>query len=239
MAQAFPATFTTLQATEPRPVPIRIRDDLDQETGAEVVEAIRAVGWPGLVHAYGAATDVEDQLIAAAVGDEATRKAAWWDLWGNIHHQGTIYEATAAAVPLIGRLAAWRSYPDRPEAISFLRQVVAAEGVVVWSWNDQHEMVFDVPRQQKLAADLGQDVRDLAHRLVSRWRDEPESVRRTLLWLLSGLPGLEGGDRELIDTELPERFQSVWPLLSREPNSQAEFDRVCEFEEWAYPGSSS
>jgi hypothetical protein len=36
---------------------------------------------------------------------DATRQAAWWELWGNIHHQGSVYEATLPAVDLLIALA--------------------------------------------------------------------------------------------------------------------------------------
>lgn len=61
------------------------------------------VDWASLNHAYGSAEDVPDQLRAIAKGDEE----AFSDAFGNLWHQGTVYSATAAAVPfLIGLLEA-------------------------------------------------------------------------------------------------------------------------------------
>ena len=79
-----------------------VRLDLD---GAEsLLGAVSAVDWSAVHHAYGAASDVPGQLPAVIVGDEETRDEAWWNLWGNIHHQGTIYEATAPDA-----VVAWRT----------------------------------------------------------------------------------------------------------------------------------
>jgi hypothetical protein len=187
-----------------------------------------------LVHAYGAASDVADQLIAAAIGDDATRKAAWWNLWGNIHHHGTIYEATAAAVPIIAALASWPSYPDRVEAISFLREIAAAEGVVVWAYGDGGEIVFDEPRQQALTAEAETSVRELATTLLVTWMSGPPKIRRALLWLLSALPELHDMFSDLVEAELPAEYTTAWAILKRGPESQEEFDVVCEFEAWTY-----
>ncbi len=67
--------------------------------------ALDAVPWPRLHHAYGPADDVPVHLYAATVGQAETRAAAWWELWGNVHHQGTVYEATVHAVPFIAAIA--------------------------------------------------------------------------------------------------------------------------------------
>ncbi|WP_433086921.1 hypothetical protein ACQP1P_14510 [Dactylosporangium sp. CA-052675] len=56
-----------------------------------------AVAWPELTHAYGEADDVPDLLRRLATGDEEALHA----LCGNIWHQGTVYEATAPAVPFL------------------------------------------------------------------------------------------------------------------------------------------
>nr|BFE61152.1 hypothetical protein GCM10020063_056780 [Dactylosporangium thailandense] len=56
-----------------------------------------AVAWPELTHAYGEADDVPDLLRRLAAGDEEALHA----LYGNIWHQGTVYEATAPAVPFL------------------------------------------------------------------------------------------------------------------------------------------
>src|SRR2546428_5097777 len=118
-----PSTFLSNKTGELRPVPLTVRDGFDVDAARALISAVNVIRWSEYWHAYGDAGDVGGQLIAAALGDEDTRKAAWWELFGNIHHQGTIYEATVPAVPIIARLAAWRDYPDRVEAIAFLTAV--------------------------------------------------------------------------------------------------------------------
>ncbi|MFD3521180.1 hypothetical protein [Streptomyces sp. NPDC058653] len=65
-----------------------------------------ALPWADLEHAYGGADDVPDQLRALAGDDAEAAEEALYELYGNIVHQGSVYEATAYAVPYLARLAA-------------------------------------------------------------------------------------------------------------------------------------
>jgi hypothetical protein len=169
---------------------------------------VAAVRWDELSHAYGPADDVPAQLAAVIVGDDDTREEAWWNLWGNIHHQGTIYEATAPAVPILVGVAEWREHPDRAEAILMLREIADAEGA-----------------------------REGAERLLSGWPGEPEPVQRSLVWLLSALPELQARHEALVAETLPERFRRAWEIeLAGPADTWDDSDAVAELEEWVHAG---
>ena len=97
---------------------MRQREVVTSNAVAVLADALDAVPWLRLGHAYGPARDVPALLYAVTVGGTDARKAAWWELWGNIHHQGTVYEATSPAVPFIAALAGRDGYPDRVQAVS-------------------------------------------------------------------------------------------------------------------------
>jgi hypothetical protein len=81
-----PPEFTTMRGDAGATRPIVVRPNLD---GAEtLLGAVSAVEWSAVHHAYGPASDVPGQLAEVIVGDDETRDEAWWNLWGNIHHQG-------------------------------------------------------------------------------------------------------------------------------------------------------
>lgn len=61
--------------------------------------------WAGLTHAYGSAADVPDCLRRLAGDDDEAAAEALSDLYGSILHQGSVYEATAHAVPCLARIA--------------------------------------------------------------------------------------------------------------------------------------
>ncbi|MFE1314776.1 hypothetical protein [Streptomyces sp. NPDC058755] len=73
---------------------------------ATVFADLDRVAWPELGHAYGPADDVPGLLRAVTGGDEEAAAEAEQELWGSIVHQGTVYEATVAAVPFLARFAA-------------------------------------------------------------------------------------------------------------------------------------
>ncbi|MFD4576878.1 HEAT repeat domain-containing protein [Streptomyces sp. NPDC058417] len=64
------------------------------------------VPWAERGHAYGAADDVPGLLRALAAGDDEAAAGALDELYGCILHQGTVYSATAEAVPFLARIAA-------------------------------------------------------------------------------------------------------------------------------------
>ena len=66
-----------------------------------MLEKLNQTDWSKLSHAYGPATDIPGQLRALVSGDNKAWDKAVRDLHGNIWHQGTVYEASAYAVPFL------------------------------------------------------------------------------------------------------------------------------------------
>lgn len=66
------------------------------------------VPWPTLTHAYGSAEDVPELIRALYRRDEEWADEAIYELYGNIHHQGTVYPASAPAVPFLAHAAGKR-----------------------------------------------------------------------------------------------------------------------------------
>ncbi|WP_240676625.1 HEAT repeat domain-containing protein [Streptomyces sp. B27] len=65
-----------------------------------------ALPWVSYSHAYGSAEDVPGCLRALAGDDDAAAEEAQSELYGSILHQGSVYEASAKAVPFLARIAA-------------------------------------------------------------------------------------------------------------------------------------
>ncbi len=229
-----PERFASQGPKEPGWVPIVVRADLNEEA-TSILTAIAGVEWGHLCHAYGTAADVAAQLAAITVGDHVTRDTAWWNLWGNIHHQGTIYAATVHAVPVLVRLADWINYPDRAEAIFFLREVAEAEGVVVWSYDSAGDLVHDEERQAELTNQLRGIVRRSAEHLLSSWRTAPVDVRRALILLLTSLPDLRTRFVELVDQDLPTDLRAAWDLESSGQRGDMT-DDIDALERWTHTG---
>ena len=92
-----------------------------------MLERLHNVDWSALTHAYGPAADVPELIRALAASDRQARKDAYWELYGNIFHQGTRYPATAPAVPFLLELLGCAGTPDRHELLLLLTHLVTGQ----------------------------------------------------------------------------------------------------------------
>jgi hypothetical protein len=129
------------------------------------------VDWAALEHAYGSAADVPG-LVRAAVGrDDDAAARALGELEARITHQGSLYSASAAAVPVLIRLACSRRTRRRPQ---LLRQLaLIAEGSAT------SQAVLDDVRSALAAG---------AERLLKLHSDPDAPVRRTAAYVVGQLP---------------------------------------------------
>jgi HEAT repeats len=82
-------------------------------------EGLDDIPWSSLHHAYGTAEDVPGQIRALATSGEE-QKQALSDLFGNIWHQGTVYEASSYAVPFLVELVANPKISRRDEMLGLI-----------------------------------------------------------------------------------------------------------------------
>jgi len=82
-------------------------------------EGLDEVDWNNLEHAYGKASDVPILLKDLTSKDPETRENALWELYGNIYHQGTRYEATIYAIPFIFQIIRAPNTPQKADLIRF------------------------------------------------------------------------------------------------------------------------
>jgi hypothetical protein len=83
-----------------------------------VFDGLDNIPWQNLHHAYGTAEDVPALLRALANPD--LQEEALSELFGNIWHQGTVYEASSHAVPFLFELAAEPSITRREEILGLV-----------------------------------------------------------------------------------------------------------------------
>ncbi|MGA4727685.1 hypothetical protein ACPB67_09725 [Micromonospora taraxaci] len=97
-----------------------------------MLDGIDDIDWARLGHAYGAAEDVPGQLRALLSPDPADRDEALGDLYTNVFHQGSRFEASAYAVPFLLEMLGDPATPD-PAAVLGLLSALAVgydEGVL-------------------------------------------------------------------------------------------------------------
>ncbi|MFG2004391.1 HEAT repeat domain-containing protein [Spirillospora sp. NPDC048911] len=148
------------------------------------------IDWARLRHAYGSAADVPGQLRGLR-GSPAERERALGDLYGNIFHQGSRYEATAPAVPFLLALLADPATPDRGDltyllvgiAIGFDESFLPA-GVDIAGWRaevDRMRAADPAEEERKLDAWVA-EAADEAERRSREWRRSLMDFRDNLMF---------------------------------------------------------
>src|SRR4051812_46666376 len=100
-----------------------------------MLEGMDRIDWALLKHAHGPATDVPGLLRSLLSEDAAVRMEALAHLHETIWHQGTVYSASAAAVPFLYELLTHADVQDKDGIVSLLGCVATGrsslEGVIV------------------------------------------------------------------------------------------------------------
>ena len=164
-----------------------------------------AIDWANLGHAYGSASDVPTLLHAIASGDDEARRQALWQLWGNIHHQGTVYSASAPAVPFLARLAGTASIPDddRARLVALIAAISSGR-----SYLDVHAPLIGgglSPEQgQQMAEELG---------WVRAAHEAAAAVAPTLLARIDGASPALARSLVILAAQVPEAAAEARPTL--------------------------
>ncbi|MFJ1969790.1 hypothetical protein ACIO93_14075 [Streptomyces sp. NPDC087903] len=73
------------------------------------------ISWHELTHAYGSAEDTP--LLFARLGGTED-DAVWSELWGSLCHQGSVYDASWAAMPVLADIATGRAPGEPIQAVT-------------------------------------------------------------------------------------------------------------------------
>lgn len=85
-----------------------------------MLDGIHDIDWASLTHAYGSAEEVPALLRALRSPDAEERRTALDRFYSAVHHQGSVYPATAASLPFLFELAVDSATPDRVSAVALL-----------------------------------------------------------------------------------------------------------------------
>jgi hypothetical protein len=89
-------------------------------TATPVFQDLDQVDWSSARHAYGSASDVPALLRAALSLLQDDRETALMALFGELCHQGSVYEASALAVPFLFRMLEYAGTPDTAAVATLL-----------------------------------------------------------------------------------------------------------------------
>jgi len=158
-----------------------------------MLERLNQIDWQGLEHAYGPASDVPELIRDLTSADTGAREKALSNLYGNIWHQGTVYEATAPTVPFLielleadevqgkheiliflAHLATGRSYKDVHQHLMLSRELVdkpewqaELQQELVWVKNSKDAVALGLPVYRRMLVHPESLVRDAVGYLLA------------------------------------------------------------------------
>lgn len=172
-----------------------------------MLKKLDSIVWSQLTHAYGAANDVPGQIRSLASANKGERENALWELYGNIFHQGTRYQATPQAVPFLYELIASPKIPDRHEIVYLLVNLALGyeesylpDGLDVAAFRHNLELRDSqmLPSERadcegygfgpRVDLDCYDSVRNGVPVLVTLLRDDDARVRRAAAYALAWFP---------------------------------------------------
>jgi len=182
-----------------------------------MLDSLESIDWRRLTHAYGPADDVPELLQALAEGKASAEDAAGV-FWGNIWHQGTVYQATAYAVPFLIDLLREERLVDREWLLLLLHSLASGSSYldVHGAMPGQAEQEFYLARQQELAwvQAAYQAVAEGIPCYLSLLQSKRPQIRTTAAYALSGFP---------------ERAEEITPGLRRSLPSEPRRDVQASF----------
>ena len=155
-----------------------------------MIDNLDDIDWGSLSHAHGEAADVPGLLRSLASTDPKVRQEPIYELFGNIWHQGTVYPATAAAVPFLYELLTAPDVEDKPSIAHLLACIADGSGYL-----EVHaEIEIGGVTWRKILSEKGMSLEDE----LAREADEIQSVRRAAsAGLRQLLPYLIDADAEI------------------------------------------
>jgi len=157
-----------------------------------MADALDAIDWASLGHAYGPATDTPG-LIRDLYSDDSERViAAQSELAGSIHHQGTVYPATIAAVPFL------------IDAARNARHERASQVISIAMLADPHHSYGEDFSAVQAA------VRDHAGALAALLDDDDSQVQSAAVYLAAQTGAVPARQRHVVPLASFEKLTELW-----------------------------
>ena len=166
-----------------------------------MLDDLDTIPWEQLTHAYGSAQDVPGLLRAlrTAPPNQKGEDSPLWCLFGNIWHQGTVYEATAFAVPFLIEAAEDRQTRDRVGVLQLLAAIANGTSYRAVHGNILKESDFSEKKEREI-----------------NWANRARAAVDSGFAILLAL-SREDGDLGLASahvlSQLPQRAEAVSALL--------------------------
>lgn len=157
-----------------------------------MMDGLEDIPWGKLQHAFGAASDVPTLLQSLDSRDAKTRREALTQLWNNIWHQGTVYEATPFALPFLIHMLG-NGHPDGASLACLVASIIAGRGYFevhspLIMGAKPGEFDSEIDRERSIVADVQRIGDDALPMLSAYLADSEPEVRATVAEALACYP---------------------------------------------------
>jgi hypothetical protein len=175
------------------------------------------IDWHSLHHAYGVADDVPKLLCLLLSSDRQVRDSAWEELYGNIWHQGDVYQATSYAVPFLVRMLDSKEVFDKDGILDFLNVVATAQPCLSEDHTWMEPELAKQGRDFEAECERARLHADRAHEAVR------EGLDSYLAYLNHALPNVRQAAAALL-CAFPEDAPRILPALAAQIEAEDEAD---------------
>jgi hypothetical protein len=179
---------------------------------SQLLVKLDEIDWSKLKHAYGDASDVPGSIRSLLSNDEDIRHKAIYELFGNIWHQGTVYEASSYTTPFLQELLRIPETPDKMMIADLLAEMADGGPYLESAITDEQMELLLRESLAKEGRDFDQEIID-SRRYADATRD---AVGKELSLLYPYLTCEEPEIRRSVATALgnyPDHVSETLPFL--------------------------
>lgn len=177
-----------------------------------MLDSLDDIKWAKLTHAYGSAADVPDLIRQLLSEDGETLEETFEGLFSNIWHQGTVYEASAYAVPFLIELTQAETVLMRDGILSLLSCIASGR-----SYYDVHTRTPEERAKPHMQAKINEEKRyeHAAHEAVRK------GIPVYLQLLQNTQPTIRTMASEVL-SKFPEDGEQIIPAMRAAIQAEAE-----------------
>jgi hypothetical protein len=160
------------------------------------------INWSQLHHAFGSASEVPNWIRALLSEDRQMREKAIYELYENLLHQGSVYEASFYALPFLLELLKFSTSPDKADFAVLLADMGNNSGSDRYELSETEERTANknLEERNKYAEAIRLSVRKELNTLYPYLFHEVYYVRAVIAHALQAFP---------------EKSQETIPLLEK------------------------
>jgi hypothetical protein len=188
-------------------------------------ETLNTIDWPHAQSCYGTSEEIPAAIRELVSADASVRDRARGTLWMSLEHQGSVYEASALAVPFLLAILADPQTQDKRQLVHFLAHL-GCRGLYLGHWYENLQTRLVLQRMKEDKTVFSQDARD-RHR---RWEEDTHQGFREGLHIFLPLlsdpdPAIREAVAFLLATFPEDRSRLLPPLITQlqtETNEQVQ-----------------